>query len=73
MKLNGNVDEAENMADDDIKLSDYQRRASFTAINILRVNQLNAFAGAKSIVNLEVADGVTKKASDITTYSRNPT
>jgi hypothetical protein len=38
MKLNGNVDEAENMSDDDIKLSDSQRRASFTAINILRVN-----------------------------------
>jgi hypothetical protein len=35
------------------------------------VNQLNAFAGAKSIVNLEVADGVTKNASDITTYIRN--
>jgi hypothetical protein len=71
MKLNGNVDEAENMSDDDIKLSDYQRRAPFTAINILRVNQLNAAAGAKSIVDLEVADGVTEKASGITTYSRN--
>ena len=52
-------------------MSDYQRKAPFTSINILRVNQLNAASGAKSIVDLEVADGVVEKASGITTYSRN--
>ena len=71
MKLNGNTEEAENRTEEDLALSDYQRRSPFTAINILRVTQLNAAAGAKSIVDLEVADGVTEKASGITTYSRN--
>ena len=71
MKMNGNVEEAESMTDEEVKMSDYQRRAPFTAINILRVNQLNAATGAKSIVDLEVAEGVTEKASGISTYSRN--
>ena len=35
------------------------------------VNQLNAANGAKSVVDLEVGDGVFEKASGITTYSRN--
>ena len=59
------------MTDANLALSDYQRRAPFTSINILRVDQLNAAAGAKSIVDLEIADGVKEKASGITTYSRN--
>lgn len=71
MKLNRNTDAAENMTDEEIALSNYQRRAPFTAINILRVNQLNAAAGPKSIVDLDLGDGVTEKASGITTYSRN--
>ncbi len=71
MKLNGNANEAESMTDANLALSDYQRRAPFTSINILRVDQLNAAAGAKSIVDLEIADGVKEKASGITTYSRN--
>lgn len=71
MKMNGNEAEAASISDDDLALSDYQRKAPFTAINILRVNQLNAASGAKSIVDLEVAEGVTEKASGITTYSRN--
>merc|ERR1711976_1153145 len=71
MKMNSNTDEAESLSDDDLAMSDYQRKAPFTAINILRVNQLNAAAGAKSIVDLEVKEGVTEKASGITTYSRN--
>lgn len=71
MKMNGNTAEAESMTEEELTMSDYQRRAPFTAINILRVNQLNAAAGAKSIVDLEVGDGVTEKASGITTYSRN--
>ena len=71
MKMNGNTAEAETLTDEELALSDYQRKAPFTAINILRVNQLNAAAGAKSIVDLDVGDGVTEKASGITTYSRN--
>ena len=71
MKMNGNTEEAENMSDEDLSLSNYQRRAPFSAINILRVNQLNAATGAKSIVDLEIAEGVTEKASGITIYSRN--
>ncbi len=71
MKMNGNVQAAESLTDEDIELSDFQRKSPFTAINILRVNQLNAASGAKSIVDLEVAEGVTEKASGITTYSRN--
>jgi len=71
MKLNGNTEEAENMTDEELHLNNYQRRAPFTAINILRVNQLNAAAGAKSIVELDVGDGIIEKASGITTYSRN--
>ena len=72
IKLNGNLEEAVNMSDEELALSDYQRRAPHTAINILRVNQLNAASvGAKSIVDLEVAEGVVEKASGITTYSRN--
>jgi len=71
MKMNGNVKESQELSNEDLALSDYQRKAPFTAINILRVNQLNAASGAKSIVDLEVAEGVTEKASGITTYSRN--
>ena len=71
MKLNGNTEEADDLTDDDLALSDFQRKAPHTCINILRVNQLNAASGAKSIVDLEVSDGVTEKASGITIYSRN--
>jgi len=76
LKMNGNVQEAEassegGLSDEELNLSDFQRKSPFTAINILRVNQLNAASGAKSIVDLEVGEGVTEKASGITTYSRN--
>lgn len=71
LKMNGNKAEADNLSDDDLALSDYQRKSPHTAINILRVKQLNAAAGAKSIVDLEISDGVFEKASGITTYSRN--
>lgn len=71
MRMNGNTEAADSMTDEELTLSDYQRKAPFTAINILRVNQLNAATGAKSIVDLEIADGVFEKASGITTYSRN--
>eukprot|EP00565_Helicotheca_tamesis_P007743 CAMPEP_0185737906 /NCGR_PEP_ID=MMETSP1171-20130828/31557_1 /TAXON_ID=374046 /ORGANISM="Helicotheca tamensis, Strain CCMP826" /LENGTH=317 /DNA_ID=CAMNT_0028408947 /DNA_START=189 /DNA_END=1142 /DNA_ORIENTATION=+ len=71
MRQNGNVAEADTLSEDDLALSDYQRRAPHTMINILRTSQLSAAVGAKSIVDLDLGDGTTEKASGITTYSRN--
>lgn len=71
LRLNGNTQEAETLTDEQLDLSDYQRRSPHTAINMLRVSQLNAAAGAKSIVDLELENGRVEKASGITTYSRN--
>lgn len=71
LKKNQNVQEAEEFTDAQLDLSDYQRRSPHTAINILRTNQLNAAAGAKSIVDLDLGNGIIEKASGITTYSRN--
>ena len=71
LRLNGNVEAAESLTDDELFLSNYQRRSPHTMINILRVSQLNAAVGAKSIVNLELDDGRMEKASGITLYSRN--
>ena len=59
------------LSEDDLFLSNYQRRAPHTMINVLRVSQLNAAVGAKSIVDLVLDDGRTEKASGITLYSRN--
>ena len=71
LRLNGNVAEADSLTDEDLDMSNYQRRSPHTMINILRVSQLNAAVGAKSIVNLELEDGTVEKASGITLYSRN--
>ena len=72
MIRNGHVEQADALSDDDLALSDYQRRAPFTAINILRASQLNAASGPKSIVtDLEVRPGVYETASGLVLYSRN--
>ena len=71
MEMNGNIDEAQSLTDEQLKLSDYQRRAPFTMINILRNSQVNAAAGPNSIVDLPLDDGTLTKASGILTYSRN--
>jgi hypothetical protein len=71
LRLNGNTEEADSMTDDDLYLSNYQRRAPHTAINILRVQQLEAAAGPQNIIDLDLGDGVVEKASGIVTYSRN--
>ena len=65
------ADKAESMTDEDLSMSDYQRRAPHMAINILRASQLNAASGPKSIVDLDLGDGRTEKASGLTTYTRN--
>lgn len=71
LKLNGNRDAAESYTEEEFALSDYQRRAPFTAINVLRAQQLDAAAGPRSIVDLDVGGGKLEKASGIGTYSRN--
>mmetsp|Transcript_12636 Transcript_12636/g.15924 ORF Transcript_12636/g.15924 Transcript_12636/m.15924 type:complete len:432 (+) Transcript_12636:193-1488(+) len=71
LRRNGNDEEAESLSDGDLGLSDYQRRSPHTAINILRVSQINAATGAKSIVDLDIGDGTTEKASGVPLYCRN--
>jgi len=71
LRFNGNMAEAESLTEEDLAMSDYQRRSPHTMINILRVSQLNAAVGAKSIVDLPLDDGRVEKASGITLYSRN--
>ena len=69
--MGGHGVEAEELSDDELALSNYQRRAPHTAINILRMSQVNAAAGAKSVVDLDLGDGTNEKASGITLYTRN--
>ena len=71
LEMNGNVEEAQSLMDEQLELSDYQRRAPYTMINILRNSQVNAAAGPNSIVDLPLEDGTLTKASGILTYSRN--
>ena len=71
LRLNGNDKAAESLTEEDLSVSNYQRRAPHTMINVLRASQLNAAVGAKSIVDLELDNGTTEKASGIPLYSRN--
>lgn len=71
LKMGGHGAEAETLSDEELALSNYQRRAPHTAINILRMSQVNAAAGAKSIVDLDIGNGRIEKASGITLYTRN--
>ena len=71
LKMGGHEAESEQLSDEDLALSNYQRRAPHTAINILRMTQVNAAAGPKSIVDLDLGNGITEKASGITLYTRN--
>ena len=69
--MGGHGDAAEKLSDNELALSNFQRRAPHTAVNILRMTQVNAAAGSKSIVDLDLGDGTTEKASGITLYTRN--
>lgn len=71
LKMAGQEAKAEQLSDEELDLANYQRRAPHTAINILRMTQVNAAAGPKSIVDLDLGDGTTEKASGVTLYSRN--
>ncbi len=69
--MGGREAEAEHLSDEELALTNYQRRAPHTAINILRMSQVNAAAGPKSIVDLDLGNGRVEKASGITLYTRN--
>ncbi|KAL3797052.1 hypothetical protein ACHAWO_006688 [Cyclotella atomus] len=71
LKMAGHEAESQQLSEEELSLANYQRRAPHTAINILRMSQVNAAAGAKSIVNLDLGNGRTEKASGIPLYSRN--
>ncbi|KAL7515832.1 hypothetical protein ACHAWX_000909 [Stephanocyclus meneghinianus] len=71
LKMGGHEEESQQLSDHDLSLANYQRRAPHTAINILRMSQVTAAAGAKSIVDLDLGNGRTEKASGITLYTRN--
>mmetsp|Transcript_7645 Transcript_7645/g.18969 ORF Transcript_7645/g.18969 Transcript_7645/m.18969 type:complete len:94 (+) Transcript_7645:1093-1374(+) len=69
--MGGQDEKSEQLSEEDLLLSNYQRRSPHTAINILRMTQVNAAAGSKSIVDLDLGDGRTEKASGVTLYTRN--
>jgi hypothetical protein len=71
LRMGGHEEEAQQLSDVDLALSNYQRRSPHTAINILRMSQVNAAAGPKSVVDLDLGDGRVEKASGITLYTRN--
>lgn len=71
LAMNGNTQEAESLTDEQLELSNYQRRSPHTAVNILRVSQLEDSTNPTSIVDLVLPDGRTEKASGLVTYSRN--
>lgn len=71
LKMSGQEEAASTLTDEQLSLSNYQRRAPHAVINILRMSQVNAAAGPKSIVDLDLGNGRVEKASGITLYSRN--
>eukprot|EP00587_Corethron_hystrix_P005807 CAMPEP_0113299020 /NCGR_PEP_ID=MMETSP0010_2-20120614/1221_1 /TAXON_ID=216773 ORGANISM="Corethron hystrix, Strain 308" /NCGR_SAMPLE_ID=MMETSP0010_2 /ASSEMBLY_ACC=CAM_ASM_000155 /LENGTH=445 /DNA_ID=CAMNT_0000152169 /DNA_START=70 /DNA_END=1411 /DNA_ORIENTATION=- /assembly_acc=CAM_ASM_000155 len=71
MRKCGSSKAADTLTDEELALSNYQRRAPHTMINILRVSHLDAATGGKSIVDLDIGGGVIEKASGINLYSKN--
>lgn len=69
--MGGAEAEANSLSDEDLLLSNFQRRAPHTAINILRMSQVNKAAGRFSVVDLDLGNGLTEKASGITLYTKN--
>jgi len=71
MEVNGST-EVHSMTDDDLELSNFQRRSPHTAVNVLRVSQLEDSTNeSTNIVDLQLPDGRIEKASGLRTYSRN--
>ena len=66
------AEEAETLSDEDIKVSNYQRRSPFPAIVIKRVAYFEALAGSENeIVDLQLENGSVTKASGVPVYAKN--
>ncbi|CAB9527525.1 expressed unknown protein [Seminavis robusta] len=72
LRQSGNFQEADNLSDNDLRLSNYQRRSPFAAVVIKRVGHFEVLAGsANEIIDLELDDGRIEKASGVPTYAKN--
>lgn len=68
----GHLEEASSLSDDDLRVSNFQRRSPFTGLVIKRVSHFGALAGSSNeIVELELDDGIIEKASGVPSYARN--
>lgn len=69
---NGNTQEASELSDQDLKVSNYQRRSPVPAVCIKRVDVINAGTDtASGIVDLVLGDKTVVQASGVPTYARN--
>jgi hypothetical protein len=69
---NGNTQEAGGLSDQDLKVSNYQRRSPVPAVCIKRVELVDAGTdGASAIVDLILDDKSVVQASGVPTYARN--
>jgi hypothetical protein len=69
---NGNTQEASELSDQDLKVSNYQRRSPVPALCLKRVEMIDAGTDAASgIVDLVLDDKTVVQASGIPTYARN--
>jgi hypothetical protein len=72
LRANGNDKEAEALSDEELHLSNFQRRAPYTAVVIKRVSHFEALAGsANEIIDLELDNGQLEKASGVQCYASN--
>jgi hypothetical protein len=69
---NGNTNEANELSEQDLKVSNYQRRSPVPAVCIKRVEQINAGTDAANrMVDLALDDRTVVQARGIPTYARN--
>ena len=69
LRANGQDD---SLSDEDIALSNYQRRAPFTSVVIKRASYFEALAGsANDVTDIVLDDGTVQKASGVPSYARN--
>jgi hypothetical protein len=72
LRLHGHMDAAEQLSEDELALSDFQRRSPHTAVCIKRVSLLDSVTDAASgIVDLDLGNGVKVKVSGVPSYCRN--
>ena len=72
LRHDGKTHEADTLSDDDLQLSNYQRRSPVTAVCIKRTSLIDkAVEADDGMVDLDLGDGQVVKASGIPTYSRN--